>query len=695
MRKFTLKECFLSICHHLGTDVVNEHLDPLTADSSLDVRQLSQAASRCGLISLRSQRRLTDITEDDLPCIIQLRKKYFLTVTAIKSGRLHVLYGASGQGFWLNIDKVKPLFSGVIFCFIHKSRQRTSSAIAPSWLGKQIKALWPHYIQVVLATVMVNLLTLSLPLFTNMVFDKLIPTYATDTLMIISLGMLGIVVFDFILRWLRSYFVDDSCRVIEKHSEQLIFSRLMELKQSALPDSAGKIAHIIEDFARVKEVLSGTVLLSLLDIPFFALFTLVIWLIGGKMVLIPLTVALVLIPVTWLSYRYNQRNVSRTSRANKAKTAFLFETSSELDSLKLLGVKKKMLARWRGLVAGSSRAALDSKQSNVLLNTLVVSATQLVVIGSLVLGVFLIHSGDITAGGLFACVILGNRAIAPLMHLAMAVNRMAFAAKSLKQINELLNQEGENDSVGKLDVPVVRGEIECDKVSFRFHPDEPEVLKNINLRIKPGEKVAILGASGSGKSTLVRLIQGLLTPSVGNVLVDGRNLAYLNLDDYRSHCAMAPQKPSVFSGTLRSNLLLGMESASSGQMDRACYTAGLDQFVAQCSHGYSHKVQERGNNLSGGQRQALGLARALLRDGKIVILDEPTSAYDNFNESLFCKRLPDILRDDQTLILVTHRHSLLRLVDRIIILADGQIIADGERDKVLQSLSQQPSAQPA
>ncbi len=693
MRKFTLKECFLSICHHLGVDVVSEYIEPLISESNLDVRRLNQAASRCGLISLRSQRRLTDITEEDLPCIVQLRKKYFLTITAIKSGRFHVLYGPSGQGFWLDIEKVKPLFSGVIFSFTQKKQQGSVPSIAPSWLRKQVSELWPHYAQVLLATIMVNLLTLSLPLFTNMVFDKLIPTYATDTLMIISLGMVGIVVFDFVLRWLRSYFVDDACRIIEKQSEQLIFSRLMELKHSALPDSSGKIAHAVEDFARVKEVLSGTVLLSVLDIPFFAVFTLVIWLIGGKMALIPLTIALVLIPVTWFSYRYNQRNVSRTTRANKAKTAFLFETSSELDSLKLLGVKKKMQARWRSLVAGASTATLGSKQSGVILNTLVVSATQLVVIASLVLGAFLIHSGEITAGGLFACVILGNRAIAPLMHLAMTVNRLAFSAKSLKQINELLNKEGENDSAGRLDVPAIRGEIECDKVSFRFHPDEPEVLKDINLRIKPGEKVAILGASGSGKSTLIRLIQGLLTPTNGNVLIDGRNLAYLNLDDYRSHCAIAPQKPSVFSGTLRSNLLLGLESASSEQMDRVCHIASFDQFIAQCSHGYSHKVQEQGKNLSGGQRQALSLARALLRDGQILLLDEPTSAYDNFNESQFCKRLPSVLRQDQTLILVTHRHNLLQLVDRIIIMADGKIVADGERNQVLASLTQQPSAQ--
>ncbi|MFK0572289.1 peptidase domain-containing ABC transporter [Endozoicomonas sp.] len=427
----------------------------------------------------------------------------------------------------------------------------------PVWFREQMGELWPHYIQVLLATVMVNLLTLALPLFTNMVFDKLVPTFATDTLLTVSLGMLGVVAFDFILRWLRSFFVDDACRIIERRSEQFILGRLLQLKQSELPDSPGRITHAIENFARVKEFLSGTVLLSLLDVPFFLLFTLVIWLIGGVMAMIPLGIAACVIPITIFSYRRSRDQANKLTKANNGKSTFLYEVSSELEAIKTLGAQRKSLARWRGLVTKSSSASLRSKQASVLLNTVVASATQCVVIGMLVLGVYQIHNGNISPGSLFACMILGSRAIAPLMSLAMAVSRLSFSLKSLKEINELLGLAGEDDNHDRINVASLKGFIEFEKVSYRYSPSEPEALRDINIKIKPGERVAILGASGSGKSTLIRMLQGLVEPSEGNVLVDGQNLNHLNLDHYRGHCAVAPQKPSVFSGTIKSNLMIG------------------------------------------------------------------------------------------------------------------------------------------
>ncbi|GAA4651260.1 type I secretion system permease/ATPase [Kistimonas scapharcae] len=694
MLKFTLKESFLAICHYLGADVVKEDIDALTREGQdFDLRSLERAARYCGLSAVKSRRKLIDLSEDDLPCIVQLKKKHFMIITDFREGECFVASGRHNKGIWMPLERLDAVYSGVIYRFQEGSaEQQKNRSLMPAWFRSQMTELWPHYAQVLLATVMVNLLTLALPLFTNMVFDKLIPTFATDTLLTLSIGMVGVVVFDFILRWLRSYFVDDACRIIEKRSEQFILARLIQLKQSALPDSPGRITHAVENFARVKEFLSGTVLLSLLDVPFFILFTLVIALIAGVMALIPLGIALCLIPVTIYSYRRTRRHASQLTQANNAKTAYLYEISSELEAIKTLGARRKALARWRSLVTNSAGASLSSKQSNVLLNTLVTSATQCVVIGMLVLGVFQIHNGNISPGTLFACIILGSRAIAPLMNLAMAVNRLSFSIKALKEINELLGLTGEDDSSDKLNVPTLKGHIEFDKVSYRFSSSEPEVLRDINFTIKPGERVAILGASGSGKSTLVRLIQGLAEPTEGNILVDGHNLNHLNLDQYRSHCAVAPQKPSLFRGTLKSNLMLGKSSATTEQLDEACHAACLDGFVRQCSKGYSHPIQERGSNLSGGQKQSLCLARALLRHGRLLMLDEPTSAYDNYSETLFCQRLPNMLKENQTLILITHRHNLLQLVDRIIVMAEGRIIADGSRNRVLAELTQRPAA---
>ncbi|KEI73453.1 peptidase domain-containing ABC transporter [Endozoicomonas elysicola] len=694
MLKFNLKESFLAICHYIGADIVSEDIETLTQDGQdFDLRSLEKAAAYCGLNVLKSRRDLIDLSEDDLPCILQLKKKHFMIVTEIREGECFVTSRKHNIGIWMPVARLANVYSGIIYRFSdQKEKASLTRSLMPSWFQEQMKELWPHYTQVLLATFMVNLLTLALPLFTNMVFDKLIPTFATDTLLTISLGMLGVVAFDFTLRWLRSFFVDDACRIIEKRSEQFILGRLVQLKQSELPDSPGKITHAIENFAKVKEFLSGTVLLSLLDVPFFLLFTLVIGLIGGVMVMVPLVIAACLIPITIFSYRRSREQANQLTKVNNAKSTFLYEVSSELEAIKTLGAGRKALARWRGLVTNSASASLMSKQSNVLLNTVVASATQCVVIGMLVLGVYQIHSGNISPGSLFACIILGSRAIAPLMNLAMAVNRLSFSLKSLREINELLGLSGEDDGHDKINVPTLRGFIEFDKVSYRYSASESEVLKDINLKIEPGERVAILGASGSGKSTLIRMLQGLVEPSEGNILIDGQNLCHLNLDHYRSHCAIAPQKPSVFSGTLKSNLMLGKSSVSTERLDEACHVAGIDSFVRQCSRGYAHRVLERGENLSGGQRQALCLARALLRRSRLTILDEPTSAYDNYTETLFCERLPGMMQENQTLILITHRMNLLQLVDRIIVMAEGRIIADDSRNRVLDELSQSSAA---
>ncbi|KEQ11318.1 hypothetical protein GZ77_25880 [Endozoicomonas montiporae] len=672
----------------MGADVVSEDIKTLTRDGKeFDLRCLEKAAACCKLNVIKKSCELVNLSEDDLPCIVQLKKKYFMIITEIRNGECFVTSRKPSIGIWMPLARLGAVYSGTIYRFTEQQETSASKVLMPAWFRTQMNELWPQYMQVLMATVMVNLLTLALPLFTNMVFDKLIPTFATDTLFILGMGMLVVVVFDFVLRWLRTYFVDDACRVIERRSEQFIMGRLIQLKQSELPDSPGRITHAVESFARVKEFLSGTVVLSLLDVPFFILFTLVIALIGGVMALIPVGVAICLVPVTIFSYRRTRRRASELTQANNAKSAFLYEVSSELEAIKALGASGKTQARWRRLVTRSAWASLASKQSNVLLNTLVASASQCVVIGMLVLGVFQIHNGNISPGSLFACIILGSRAVAALMNLAMAVNRLSFSVKALKELNDLLGLAGENDNNDKLNVPAIKGLIEFDKVSYRYDASQPEVLKDINLKIRPGERVAILGASGSGKSTLIRLIQGLVEPTEGNMLMDRHNLEHLNLDQYRSHFAVAPQKPSVFAGTLKSNLMLGQSSLSTERLDEACYGACLDGFVQQCSRGYAHPVLERGENLSGGQRQALSLARALLRRSRIVVLDEPTSAYDNHSESLFCQRLPEILKKDQTLILITHRHNLLQLVDRIIVVSEGRIIADDNRGRVLEELT--------
>lgn len=571
-------------------------------------------------------------------------------------------------------DKNPSLFSDLF----------SSSFSKNSLLTDQLKTLLPTYSQVLLATLLINILTLSLPIFTHFVFDKVLPGYATDTLVSVSLGMAAVLTLDFVLRWLRSYFVDNACRIIARQTEFKLLSKILELEKNRLPTQPARVAQVVQDFARIKESLSSAVLLSILDIPFFALFTLAIGWIGGPLMWIPLVMAALLLPMSWLSYRLVKAGTEQQRQSAHQKNTLLHEITQGLDTIRALGADRPILTHWRTLVATANNHEFRNKQASVLLNTFITSANQIVVFVMLIVGVFLIQDAVLMPGSLFACIILGSRAIAPLASLSMVLNRISQSQQSLQQIKTLLADEP-TDHPQRL--KTFQGSISVEDVSFRYPQARKNTLRHLNFHIQAGERVALVGASGAGKSTLFELLQGNLPPSGGQIFVNNQHLSTLHRRDYRRYLGVARQNPSVFSGTIGSNLTMAKPSATEEEMDLVCKVTGLAGFIHQSPDGYDHEISEQGRNLSSGQQQALCLARTLLQGGKLLLLDEPTSAFDNLNESRFCQQLPDFLDKEQTLIVITHRTRLLQLVDRIIVLAGGEIVTDGPTEQVLAKMN--------
>ena len=683
-----LEESISLLARLLGIELPSDYAQSMTS-KPLDVKHLPYLADAWGLYHQRHEIILDTLTDNHYPCLLQMKAKQFYLVLERQGSKFRIM-ASNGEQYWLSEQEMQSTYSGVIH-LLTRSQSSFGEKDHPAdshWLKQQIGRLWPQYLQVLLITLLINLLTLGLPIFTHFVFGKVLPGQAMDTMLTISIGMGIVLILDFLLRWLRSYFLDDACRAITRQAETSLLEKVLTLEKYQLSAPSAKITQIIQDFARIRESISSSVLLLVLDIPFFILFSVAIWWIGGPLVWIPITIAILLIALSLISYHLARVSSAANVRSAHHKNAFLNETIGGLDTIRAMATKSGILARWRVLVAAASGREFQSKQAGALGNALVAAATQSVVFFMLVVGVLLIQDGSLAPGSLFACIILGSRAIAPMANLAMALHRISQAWEALQEIQQLFSSAACRKAADQPchSLTSVQGTIAVENISFSYPGALHPVLDNVSFSLKPGERVALLGASGSGKSTLLDLLQGNLQPDQGKITVSQLPLTRLNLQDYRRCLGVARQQPALFSGSIRSNLLMGCPVAANQALDRVCTITGLDKFIRQCPGGYDYPVTEQGHNLSVGQQQAIGLARALLHGGDLLILDEPTSSFDNYQEALFCQQFPEFLNRGQSLLLITHRSSLLQLVDRIIILADGKILVDGSKEKILATM---------
>lgn len=554
------------------------------------------------------------------------------------------------------------------------------------WFWGVLQDNWLLYRDALSAAALINLFALAMPLFVMNVYDRVVPNQALETLWVLALGVVFVLIGDLILRSIRSHFLDLAGNRVDVTLSAYIMQRVLGLRMAERPVSAGSFAANLRSFEQVRDFITSATVTALIDLPFALLFLVVMAWISWPLILPPLFGMIIVAIYAWTMQAPLRALTETTYRAGALRNATLIESLVGLETIKSLGAEGTMQRRWEGSATHLARAAtrLRLLSNGTLLGSQFVQ--QLVAVAIVVLGVYLIINQQLSMGGLIAASFLSSRAMGPLGQAAGLMMQFHNAQTALKSLDEIMGRGVERpENSGFVSRPALSGDIVFKDVSFKYPGQESAALRGVNLRIRAGEKVAILGRVGSGKSTLNKLILGLYQPEQGAVLVDGVDLRQLDPAELRRSIGYVAQDVTLFYGTLRENLRMGMPLADDNALVRAAHVAAMSEFVDSHPKGFDMLIGERGDTLSGGQRQCVGVARAVLGDPPILLLDEPTGAMDHSTEETVRKRLGEYMRD-KTVIIVTHRNSLLDLVDRLIVIDAGRIVADGPKERVVAAL---------
>ncbi|MEO1241782.1 MAG: type I secretion system permease/ATPase [Pseudomonadota bacterium] len=555
------------------------------------------------------------------------------------------------------------------------------------WLFAPLRDNVKIYGQTVLAAAIINTLGLVSSFFIMTVYDRVLPNQAVESLIALTIGVLIAHIFDFTLKSLRGYFIDIAGQRLDATVGASVFDNLMSMRLDAKRGSTGAVAGLIKEFENLRDFFSSATLVAIVDLPFIFLFIATIGLVAGPLALVPLIGVLGAIIAGVVIQPLIMQRTKEAMTEGHQKHAVLIETLGGLETVKSVDAAPLMRARWRSGVMRQARVATMGRFFNQFAVNAAGFAQQFSQVGVVVIGVFLVGAQEITTGALIASVILTGRAMAPLGQVASLLSRVNGAYASYKSLNELMTMQSEVDpNRDYLSRPNLQGKIEFRDVSFAYDGGAVRALDDISFTIEPGERVAILGKNGSGKSTIVRQITGIFEPTEGSVLVDDTDIRQIHPTDLRANIGSVLQDVCLFSGSIKENIALGVEGLSDEDILRAAKIAGVHDFVGATAGGYDQRLAERGEGLSGGQRQAIALARALVSKPSILLLDEPSSALDSQAEAALIARLDQATRG-RTLLVVTHRMSMVKLVDRVIVLDRGRVVVDGPRDSVLHAMA--------
>lgn len=566
-------------------------------------------------------------------------------------------------------------------------RNRISNRSARQWFIHAIVARHWVFMEAVVATFVISMLGLGASFYSLQVYDRVIPTQAHATLVALTIGVGIAVVFEFILKQVRSLMVDRGCKAIEEELSEVFFGRMLDIRMEARPRAVGSFAAQVRQFELVRNFMSSSTVFLLADLPFCFLFVLVISVIGGWLAVIPLLLLpIVLLSSAWLNWRIG-RLTTRQLRDTRHKNGLLVDVIDGIESIKAAGAESEMLERWRRLVASSSMLELDTRYLSTMASNLAQLLQQLSYVAIIGLGAWMVGAGQITMGALIACSILSNRALSPITQIATWVTQWQHAREALRGLDEMMRLPTDRLDIGTAIMPSsCTGELRVEQAAFAFN-DKLAALQPLTLTINTGERIAIVGPIGSGKSTLIRLLSGLYRPMAGKLLLDGVDMALLAPSFLRTHIGYLPQDVRLLHGTLRDNLTLGITPPNDSALIHAARLTGLDRVISAHPQGMDLPIQEGGRGLSGGQRQLVGLTRLLLSQPTVLLLDEPTAAMDAELEANVMQRMLSSLTPSATVVFVTHKASLLRLVDRVIVMDQGRVLIDGPRNEVLAKLT--------
>lgn len=655
----------------------------------------SRVAARAGFASRLIQRDLNKLSRLLLPCILVLKNGNACILESIDrpNKRARVIFPEIGEGEeWLELGRLNQDYLG--YAFLLKREFKQDSATAKSavsrdsshWFWGTLAKSRDIFASVFLSSILINLFVLATPMFTMNVYDKVVPNDAIATLWVLAAGIVTVYLFDTLLRFVRTYLLEIAGKKSDVIMSSIIFSQVLNLKMNQWPPSIGAFASQLREFESIRNFFTASTMAALVDLPFAVIFLLVIYYIGGPMIAVPLVVIALLLLYSLILVKPLKDSVEATYEATANKNAHLIETLHSIKTVKALGASNYSQWVWEessGTIANKSmRARMLSSSIAVVTNLLV----QFNTVGLIVFGLYLISDQELSLGGLIAIVMLSSRAVGPLGQVASLITSFEQTRTAFRSLDELMQKSIERPE-GKSYVrrPGFEGGIGFRNLDFSYPESSRKSLSDISLKIRPGEHVGIIGKVGSGKTTLLKLIIGLYQADSGSISIDDIDINQIDPADLRKNIGYLSQDIELLRGSIRDNIAYKDLHVNDDKLIEAANICGVDLFVNQLPQGFDTQVGESGGFLSGGQRQAIALGRAVLLNEPILILDEPTNSFDNTTESIVKKRLYDYTRD-RTLLLVTHKAPMLDLVERLIVMDEGKIVMDGPKDDVLKAL---------
>ncbi|SMA45866.1 Toxin RTX-I translocation ATP-binding protein [Parendozoicomonas haliclonae] len=663
-------------------------------DGRLTAELFIRAAARGGFSARLVKTRLGKISPLVTPAVLLLKGRRACVLTAIdrKKKVARVILPESGNGTReVTLHMLAKEYTGHAF-FIREKYQyddrapETLSIRSRHWFWGTMTKSWRIYRDVLLASLLINIFAVASPLFVMNVYDRVVPNNAIETLWVLAAGALTLFTFDTVLKMMRSYFIDIAGKKSDVLLSARIFERVMGLSMASRPQSVGSFSRNIQEFESIRDFITSSTITALVDLPFTIIILLAIGFIGGPLVVIPVIGALIIALYGFALLGPLRRSVDKTVRSSAQKNATLIEVLTNIETLKVARAESDLQARWEKNVGHIAKWGIKSKLLSSSAGTIAGYIQQVVTVAMVVAGVYLIAEGELSMGGLIAGVMLSGRALAPMAQVAglsTRYNQSKVALNALNDIMKLPMDRPEGKSYAHR--PVLKGNIEFEQVNFSYPGQEFKALNNVSLRIRAGEKVGIIGRIGSGKTTVEKMLLGLYQPESGAVRIDGVDIRQINPSDLRHNIGCSLQDSMLMYGTLKENIALGVSYMDDGAILQAAEFSGVKEFADRHPEGLNMQVGERGSNLSGGQRQSVAIARAMLVDAPIMLLDEPCSSMDNTTET----RLRESLRhycQNRTLVLVTHKASMLDLVDRLIVMDQGRVVADGPKEQVFAAL---------
>lgn len=653
-----------------------------------------KSAKRIGLIAKPVKRKVEHIENMSLPAVALLNSneacvvlnldlaKNQITVIfpSVSLGEITISLNDFKKQYNENLLIIKPAYN-----FENRVQKDVHVYEAKKWFWSTMRKNLKIYYLVILAAIVINLFVIAVPLFTMNVYDRVLPNKAVDTLWVLVSGIAIVLIFDFILKLLRAHFIEQAGKRADIRMSSKIFDQLLNIKLNAKPPSTGMFVSRLQSFESVREFFTTATITAFVDLPFVVLFIFIIFYIGGPLGYVSIVTVLIAISFSWIMQRPIKDTILKSAKEDQIKQTVLTEAVTGLEIIKSVRAQNRMRTHWEKSISQTSFYGNKSHYLSQIVTYFVGFVSQFSSIGIVAVGVLLANEGEITMGAIIASMILNGRVIAPVSQIVGMIIRLDRTMLSLNNIDEIMNMPVErNEQQHYLSRPDLDGDIVFKSVNFAYQDQNFKVLKDVNFRIKKGEKVGIIGRIGSGKSTIAKLLMNLYEPSDGSILVDNTELRQIDPVDLRRAIGYVPQEPFLFMGSIKDNITIGDQFATDEEILRASKISGVHDFLGKHQAGYDLQVGERGDGLSGGERQSVTLARALVSNPNILILDEPTNSMDDLSEEAFKSKLAHIV-EDKTVIVITHRPSILSIVDRLIVIDDGKVIADGPKAKIISS----------